>query len=163
MKLIIKSLLLMFIALSVGNTYADEIKLNVSGKITNFTDKKTGVYHFSEKDFLALKPYTIKTTTSWTPLTTFVGARLSDVLKIVGATGTTLEMHALDDYMFSIPMSDAEKYGVILAYSMDGVRIERKKFGPLFVIYPRDDFPNELRLPTAEAKFVWQLSSIIVR
>lgn len=162
MKLIIKSLV-MIIALSVASAYADEIKLDVKGKITKFTDKKAGVYHFSEKDFLALKPYTIKTTTSWTPLTTFVGPRLSDVLKIVGATGTTLEMHALDDYMYSIPVSDADKYGVILAYSMDGVRIERKKFGPLFVIYPRDDFPNELRLPTAEAKFVWQLSSIIVR
>lgn len=163
MKHIIKSLLLVFITLTVGHVYADEISLDVKGKITNFTDKKAGVYHFSEKDFLKLKPATIKTGTNWTPVTTFVGARLSDVLKIVGATGSMLELHALDDYMYAVPATDADKYGVILAYSMDGKRIGRVKFGPLFVIYPRDQFPNELRLPSAESKFVWQLSSIVVR
>lgn len=159
----VRSLLFLFLALVAGVVAADTaLKLDVTGKITKFTDKKSGVYRFSEKDLLGLKPYTIKTSTTWTPVSAFTGPRLSDVLEKVGATGTTIELHALDDYSYTIPASDARQYGVVLAYSMNGERMQTNRFGPIFVIYPRDDY-EELRKPTAEAKFVWQLSKIIVK
>jgi hypothetical protein len=163
MKTIKSSLLFLFLMLVAGTVAADTgLKLDITGKITHFTDKKAGVYHFSEKDLLGLKPYTIKTSTTWTPESAFTGPKLSDVLDKVGVTGTILEMHALDDYTYSIPVSDAKQYGVVLAYSMNGERIKADRFGPIFVIYPRDDH-EELRKPTAEAKFVWQLSRIVVK
>jgi hypothetical protein len=163
MKTIKSSLLFLFLMLVAGTVAADTgLKLDITGKITHFTDKKASVYHFTEKDLLGLKPYTIKTSTTWTPVSAFTGPKLSDVLDKVGATGTILEMHALDDYTYSIPVSDAKQYGVVLAYSVNGERIKTDRFGPIFVIYPRDDY-EELRKPTAEAKFVWQLSRIVVK
>lgn len=139
------------------------LTLDVSGKIAHFTDDGARVYHFGEAELLAMPVHSIRTGTTWTPVSTFCGPLLSDVLARVGAHGTALEFHTLDDYIRTIPLSDTTRYGVVLAYRMNGERLPVNTFGPLFVIYPRDRYPDELNTPSSESKFVWQVRSIVVK
>ena len=115
----------------------------------------------TEAELLALPTATITTSTDWTPVSRFDGPLLSDVLKLAPVQGKTLHIFALDDYSISIPWSDMAQYGVILAHSQDGQRMSRRRFGPLFVIYPRDKFAS-LQTPITGAKFIWQVCRIDV-
>lgn len=117
---------------------------------------------FNEAQILALPKASITTATEWSPLGRFEGPLLKDVLKSAGAEGKTLRMSALNGYVVSVPVTDLEDYPVILAHSLDGKKLARHRWGPLFVIYPRDEHPDELKTPTAQAKFIWQLCRIDV-
>ena len=90
--------------------------------------------------------------TAFLALAAFTGPLLSDVLKLVGANGSAVELHTLDDYTVTVPASDAQRYGAILAYSMNGKRLKVRDFGPLFLIYPRDAYPSELTGAAADGK-----------
>jgi hypothetical protein len=105
----------------------------------------------------------IITTTSWTdgPIT-FEGVKLVDVLAASKLEGGELHATAINDYAVDIPMSDAAKYPVIIATKMNGERMSVRDKGPLWVIYPRDDFA-ELMDETHNFKWIWQLTSIEVR
>ncbi|RKP52240.1 molybdopterin-dependent oxidoreductase [Trinickia fusca] len=155
--------LLLLLTLTAVAVRAESFTLTVSGNIGQFTDEQKHVYVLTEKDLLAMPQYTIDTSTSWTKKAQFAGPRLSDVLKRVGARGNALEFHSLDDYAYTIPADDATRYGVILARTMNGKPLQVKDFGPLFLIYPRDRYPDELRTPVAEAKFIWQVTKIVVK
>nr|WP_259295214.1 molybdopterin-dependent oxidoreductase [Paraburkholderia sp. DHOC27] len=164
-------------ALLVGSAQASSaassMSLDVMGKIavTNETNQTNGaasgehraVYHFTQAQLLALPAHSITTSTRWTARATFTGPLLSDVLRQAGAHGTQIEVQTLDDYTETIPLADCDRYGVVVAYSMNGKRLEISDFGPLFLIYPRDAFPTELSGPATDAKFVWQIKSLIVK
>jgi hypothetical protein len=139
---------------------APPLQLDVEGKISRTNDPSHTVYHISEAELLKLPAHTIVTSTRWTPKSTFTGPLFSDVLKLVGATGRTVEFVTLDDYTVSMPASNAERYGAILAYSMNGKRLEVRDFGPLFLVYPRDTYPSELTGAAADARFVWQVKAL---
>lgn len=150
-------------SLIASHALAATLSLDVKGKIANTNDATHTVYHFGEAQLLALPVHAITTSTTWTPRSTFTGPLLSDVLKTVGANGTQLEIHTFDDYTCVVPMADAGRYGVVLAYSMNGQRLKMSDFGPLFLIYPRDTFPSELGGPGGDSKFAWQIKSIVVK
>ncbi|APA87232.1 molybdopterin-dependent oxidoreductase [Paraburkholderia sprentiae WSM5005] len=139
------------------------LSLDVEGKIANTNDAAHRTYHFSEAQLLALPAHTITTSTTWTPRSTFTGPRLADILKAVGAHGTEIEFRTFDDYTYSVPVTDCERYGVIVAYSMNGQRLKLSDFGPLFLIYPRDAFPDELTGAVGDSKFIWQIKALIVK
>jgi hypothetical protein len=139
------------------------LSLDVRGKIANTNDAAHRAYHFSEAQLFALPVHSITTATTWTPRSTFTGPLLGDILKTVGAYGTEIEFHTFDDYTYTVPVSDSERYGVIVAYSMNGHRLKLSDFGPLFLIYPRDAFPDELTGAIGDSKFVWQIKALIVR
>jgi hypothetical protein len=152
-----------FIALLAGSAQASSMSLDVIGTIARTNDPAGKVYHFTQAQLLALPVHSITTSTEWTPRSTFTGPLLSDVLEQAGAHGTQIEVHTLDDYTKTIPLSDCDRYGVVVAYSMNGKRLKISDFGPLFLIYPRDAYPSELSGPAANSKFVWQIKSLIVR
>lgn len=145
------------------DAYAQPATLDVTGQIARYTDRNTNTYHFSEAELLGLPQYTIVTATSWTPRSVFVGPRLADVLARVAASGTTLEFYSLNQYTYAIPVADAMRYGVILALSRNGKRLTPRDFGPIFVVYPRDQYPGELKTPLTEAKYIWQVTGFRVR
>jgi hypothetical protein len=104
----------------------------------------------------------VTTSTPWTNgKPTFEGVLLRDLLKLVGAKGETVTAVALNDYKVTIPIADFEKYPVLLAYSMNGERLKVREKGPLWIIYPRDDYPELDNKPT-QAKWVWQIKEIHV-
>ena len=137
--------------------------LSVTGRIRRTNDGEGKLFRFSEQEFLQLPQHTITTATVWTPLSRFEGPKLLDVLKHVDADGSELYMSALNDYTISIPWDDMERYGVILAHSRNGARMTPSTYGPLWLMYPRDQFPEELSGPMAGAKYIWQVKSIEVR
>ncbi|MEZ0605544.1 molybdopterin-dependent oxidoreductase [Paraburkholderia sp. IW21] len=139
------------------------LSLDVAGKIGKTTDASHQLYHFSEAQLLALPVHSITTVTTWTPRSTFTGPLLADILKTVGAYGSEVEIHTLDDYTYTVPVSDCDRYGVVVAYSMNGRRLKISDFGPLFLIYPRDAFPDELTGASGDSKFVWQIKALIVK
>ncbi|MFM0225824.1 putative pterin-binding protein [Paraburkholderia dipogonis] len=139
------------------------LALDVQGKIGKTTDAAHKTYHFTEAQLLALPVHAITTSTTWTPRSTFTGPLLADILKTVGAYGGQVEIHTLDDYTYTIPVSDCDRYGVVVAYSMNGRRLKISDFGPLFLIYPRDAFPDELTGASGDSKFVWQIKALIVK
>lgn len=119
-------------------------------------------YLCGARELLAMSGRRIVTSTIWTPRQVFEGPALSSVLEHVGARGRQLRLDAWDDYRVTIPWDDMERYGVILAHSADERRLRPERFGPLWLIYPRDQVGAELEGPAAQARFIWQVRGIEV-
>lgn len=122
----------------------------------------TRVFDFTEAAFMALPVATITTATSWTPSSVFQGPLVQTVMHAVGVTAGTLRFSSLNDYAISIPWADLVRYGVILAHSQNNRRLNKNRWGPLWVMYPRDSYPDALSGPVAESRFVWQVNKIEV-
>jgi len=142
---------------------ASEPLLTVSGRIGRINNARIQAFEFSEASFLALPQSSITTSTAWTPLSVFVGPTLLAVMAVVGVHAGTLIFKTLDDYSAPIPWEDLVRYGVILAHSQNGERLSSKRWGPLWSIYPRDRYPDALKGPTAESRFIWQVNRIEVK
>ena len=97
---------------------------------------------------------------NWPSGHTFEGPLLKDVMAAAGAAGDKVLPMALDGYAAEIPMSDLEKWPVILALKMDGQYMGVGGAGPAFVIYPRDDYPA--LQAQDDAKWVWGVFHITV-
>ncbi|MFX1764794.1 molybdopterin-dependent oxidoreductase [Paraburkholderia sp. A1RI-2L] len=141
----------------------DSLQLDVNGEVRATNNAAHTAWHFSAEALLKLPPHSIVTSTTWTPRSTFTGPLLSDVLGIVGAYGSQIEIHTIDDYTCVVPVSDATRYGAVLAYEMNGQRLKVSNFGPLFLVYPRDQFPQELQGAAGDAKFAWQIVSMTIK
>ncbi|MGU7771917.1 molybdopterin-dependent oxidoreductase [Burkholderia sp. MR1-5-21] len=159
----LKSLLLACLLGVAAAAWAAPFTFTVDGRIEKSNQPGKTVYVFSEQELMALPQHAITTSTSWTPKATFSGPRLADVLKVVGAKGTQIEFRCIDEYTFTIPVADADKYGVILARKMDGKVLGNDNYGPLWIMYPRDQFPDDLKTPLGEAKFAWQIIGLTVK
>lgn len=136
--------------------------LTVSGRLQRTNDTTGQSYAFREEELLALPQRSITTATIWTPTARFTGPALADVLSHVQASGETIRLSALNDYSVDVPWSDLDSYAPILAHSRDGQRMDVAKYGPLWLMYPRDQFPNELGGRLAASRFIWQVQAIKV-
>ena len=142
---------------------AASLSLDIDGEVRVTNNAAHTAYLFSEARLLQLPVHAISTSTTWKPRSTFTGPLLSDVLKAVGAYGSEIEIHTIDDYTCIVPVADAARYGVVLAYAMNGNRLEVSDFGPLFLIYPRDQYPLDLDGAAGDAKFAWQIKSMTIK
>lgn len=134
------------------------VLLEISGDIQN-TNGDTGA-SFDLAMLEAVGLAKTETTTAWTEgKSTFEGVLLAKLMERVGAKGSTAVAIALNDYKVDIPVEDFTKYPVILAYRMDGERLKIRDKGPLWIVYPQDDFP-ELKTKQTQAKWVWQVKEI---
>jgi hypothetical protein len=102
----------------------------------------------------------VQTSTPWTDgRPTFEGVRMRDLLERLGAHGPTVTVVALNDYKMQIPVDDFMSYPVLLAFRMDGKKLRVREKGPLWLVYPQDEFPELQNKPT-QAKWVWQVKEI---
>jgi hypothetical protein len=92
----------------------------------------------------------------------FEGVLMRDLLDKVEARGETVVATALNDYVVEIPMDDFHDYDVIAALAMDGERLLPRDKGPIWIVYPRDDF-EELQDIRYDYRWVWQLIRIEIR
>ncbi len=136
--------------------------LTISGKIGKTMDLAGNAYEMSEREFLGLPQSMVTTSTAWTPKSDFAGPLLSNILSEVDAKGTKLRLIALDNFSVEVDADYLEKYGTILAVSKNGVRLTIRDFGPIFVMFPRDSFKEQLDTPAAASYLVWQLCGIQV-
>lgn len=139
-----------------------DVVLDISGSISNSNTAD----HHAQFDMAALQQMpqaVVKTATPWFDgVQKLSGVKLTDLLKAVGATGSTLHAIALNDYMVEIPFSDAEKDNVIIAYAYDDQPMSVRDKGPLWVIYPLTDRPD-LNTPEVQSKMIWQLKAITIQ
>ena len=91
----------------------------------------------------------------------FTGVRISALLESVGAQTNDIEARAANEYKFKLTGIDFDKYPIIIAYLKDGNPMEFRELGPLWIIFPFDDFP-ELLTSKNKAASVWQLTDIEV-
>lgn len=138
-----------------------EIILRVAGDITR--TNASGEAHFDRAMIEAMPLTTLETTTVVTDgVKTFEGVLMRDLLDAVGAEGETVTAVALNDYAIDIPLEDFERYDVVAAFRMDGERLTPRDKGPLWIVYPRDDF-DELQDIRYDYRWVWQLVRLEVR
>jgi len=135
-----------------------KVLLTVSGSVANHNAGDKAEFDFEMLQALGVSK--IDTTTAWTKgKKMFEGVLLSSLIDAVGATGSTAEVIALNDYKVDIPVKDFADYPVILAYQMDGERLKVRDKGPLWIVYPEDENP-ELKNKQTQARWVWQVKAI---
>lgn len=137
------------------------VLLEVSGAIDCTNDGDTAA--FDRAALKALPQHTLKTTTVVTDgVKTFRGFLMQDLLDEVGAHGETATAHALNDYVVDIPLDDFSRFDVLVAVRMDGKRLTARDKGPLWIVYPRDQYA-ELQDIRYDYRWVWQLDRLTIR
>ena len=134
--------------------------LEVTGKIANANDGGKAEFDMAMLD--QLQSATTVTVTPWYDgAKTFAGPLGKALLDAVGATGTTLKVTALNDYVTEIPVADFNDYAVVLATTLDGKPMSVRDKGPIFIVYPFDSEPA-LNNETYSGRSAWQVKSIEV-
>ncbi|MDM0116779.1 molybdopterin-dependent oxidoreductase [Variovorax sp. J22R133] len=150
------------LATAAPNSCPTDALLEIAGAVKSNSPR--GSFLFSEKDLLKLKTVTLTTATAWTPRSEFVGPELSTVLQAAGVPATAKEMrfYAIDAYEITISTGDLVKYRPVMAHTQNGQRLEVATRGPVFLVYPRDQYP-ELTAIKGQAQFVWMVCKIVVK
>lgn len=135
--------------------------LTVTGSIKNTNEGDAAVFDRPMLESLGLDGF--ETMTPWydRPVR-FEGVRMQRLMQAVGAFGTRVMVLALNDYTIEIPMSDFERYGVLLAMKRDGADMPVRDKGPLFVVYPYDSKP-ELKSQKFYSRSAWQVAKLVVK
>lgn len=90
----------------------------------------------------------------------FRGPLAHGVVSLIGHAGARrARLIAASDFFVEIEISELEKYGVILALERDGIALSPRDQGPIWLIYPTDDYP-ELQDSLYTDRLVWQLRTI---
>lgn len=140
---------------------AGKVILTITGTLNVHNEVEAAVFDLALLD--QLPQHSFSTRTPWYPeARKFSGVLLSDLLKAVGAQGTTLKAVALNDYRVEIPIEDLVRHGAMIASQLDGKPIAVRDKGPLLVIYPFDDKP-ELRTAVHYSRAIWQLKGLELR
>jgi hypothetical protein len=135
--------------------------LTVSGKITETNAGETAQFDRAMLEKIGMESF--KTNTPWfTGEVEFEGVPLAVLMETVGATGTEVEAVALNDYKASIPIEDFAKYNVLLALKRDGEYMPVRDKGPLFIVYPYDEY-DELQAQKFYSRSAWQVKELTVR
>lgn len=134
--------------------------LTVSGNITNTNGDDVARF-----DHAMLEKLEQRTTTATTPwfegAHDFTGPLASAILEAVGAQGQTMRVVALNDYSADLPIQDTRDFPIVFATHFDGQIMSVRDKGPLFLIYPFDEYP-ELFNEVYFGRSVWQIDGIEV-
>jgi hypothetical protein len=118
----------------MAETAGSGVILTVSGKLASPVDVQ-----LDEAGFAKLPKLAMTVPTPWYPTPqTFEGPLLRDILKLAGINTGMIKLIALNDYIITIPVSDAMQYDVIVARKHNGQPMTVRDKGPLFVMYPFD-------------------------
>ena len=120
-------------------------------------------WHITEKQVHRLAQTKMVTSTYWAKSGTYAGPLLADVIELAGIQGKPkqLKVYTWDNFRSSLPYKDLEDYGVILATSLNGKKLEISDWGPLYIVYPYDEFA-QLKTPAGLMKMAWQVCKIVI-
>jgi hypothetical protein len=140
---------------------AGEVLLTITGKIHRTNAPERADFDRTMLESLGLT--TVQTSTPWTDgVPVFRGVLARDLLAAVGADGDIARAVALNDYVYDIPATDFQKYEILLALEKNGEPLRVRNKGPIWIIYPLDQF-DTLRNRTTERKMVWHLTRLEIR
>ncbi|AKS47160.1 hypothetical protein SAMN05444287_3203 [Octadecabacter temperatus] len=126
------------------------------------SETSSDIIEFSLEELDAFEQVEFTTTTIWTDgETQFSGVSLRALLENIDASGTTIEMVALNDYSVTMPISDLEDSAPIIATRMDGSIMSVRDKGPFWVVFPYDSDPKYSTEVTF-ARSIWQLNRLNV-
>lgn len=134
-----------------------------SGNITLVNADGEIIHTITASEFNAYPQKTICTHTPWTDKikpACFTGVRVKDILNKYSIISDTFSFHALNDYDVIIPARDINKYDIILASHMNGKQLDVRNFGPYMVIYPLDQYNDNINRPDHLSRFIWQVDKI---
>ena len=136
------------------------VLLTISGNISHHNVDDTA--QFDQNMLDQFTPTTFKTSTPWTDgVIEFTGVRVSDILEYVGAKSSDFRANALDKYWNDIMDIDFDKIPAIIAYKKNGKRLRVRELGPLWLIFPFDEYP-EISDEKHKTASVWQLIGIVI-
>lgn len=137
------------------------IVLSVGGTINvrNAGDRAV----FDRASLAGLGLVKIRTTTPWTDgVMEFEGIAVKTLLNAVGARGRTIHAVAINDYAIDLEIREFDDVPAILAMRMNGKDLSVRDKGPLWLVYPRDDYPSVRGQPN-NFKWIWQLKTLTIR
>jgi hypothetical protein len=136
------------------------VVLTVRGKIMRTNTPEAALFDLSMMERLPQSE--IRTHTPWTEgLQTFRGVRLVELLRLLGAKGKSLKIHALNDYQVSMNLRLFLPFDPILALRHNGDLMRIADKGPIWLIFPQDDFPD-LNQAEIHDLWVWQIDQLVV-
>jgi len=137
-----------------------KVLLTMSGNIENTNEEGKAVFDVASLEKLGMVSF--QTASPWyNGRTTFTGIPLKKLMDYVGAKGSIVKVTALNDYTTVIPLSDFQKYNVILALKINGEYMRVRVKGPLFIVYPYDSEP-ELNNQVFYSRSAWQVSKMSI-
>ena len=140
---------------------AGKVILTVSGNIANTNAGDEAHFDRAMLEALGVDELTIET--AWTDgRPTFSGVQGKKILDAVGASGDTVVARAINDYQVEIPASELLAYPVLFAMKQDGRYMRVRDKGPIWIIYPRETYP-ELDTEEYKDRWIWQLESIHIK
>lgn len=139
---------------------AGKVLLTLSGNIENTNEQGKTVFDIASLEKLGMVSF--QTASPWyNGRTTFTGIPMKTLMEYVGAKGSVVKVTALNDYTTVIPLSDFNKYNVILALKINGEYMRVRDKGPLFIVYPYDSKP-ELNNQVYYSRSAWQVSRMSI-
>ena len=140
---------------------AGKVLLTVSGDIEHRNGPDGAAFDLAMLQKLPQASFSTKT--PWYPEPRkFTGVPLRHLLAAVGAKGKTLKAIALNDYRVDIPVDEALRHDVMVAYLLDDKPMLVRDKGPLVVIFPFDSRP-ELKSAINYSRAAWQLRALELR
>ena len=140
---------------------AGKVVLSVTGDIEARNTPDGADFDLTMLERLAQHSFSTKTPWYPTPRK-FTGVLLRDLLAAVGARGKTVRAVALNDYRVDIPVEEAQRHDLLVAYRLDDQPMRVRDKGPLVIIYPFDDQPA-LRSALNYSRAAWQLRQLELR
>ncbi|MHA1598649.1 MAG: molybdopterin-dependent oxidoreductase [Alphaproteobacteria bacterium] len=138
-----------------------KIILSISGNLTH--TNTPGAANFDRAMLEALGMETLVTTTSWNKgKQTFDGVPLKTLMEKLNARGETITGFALNDYSSKFPFADIVKYNPLLALKRNGEYMPVRDKGPVWIVFPRDDFKELLKVQY-DHSWIWQLRRLHVQ
>lgn len=136
------------------------VLLQVTGNIEHTNDGDTANLDLAMLE--ALPQFSFTTHTPWTdgPMK-FTGVRIHDLLNYIGAGSTDFRASASDKYWDELRDMDFENIPAIVAYMRDDKYMRLRDLGPLWIMFPFDEYP-ELDNEKFKRACVWQLIGIEV-
>lgn len=138
-----------------------DVLLKIDGAIsrTNVGDEA----HLDRAILESLPRFSFETTSPWYEgVESFSGALIKDVLEAVGASSDSFLAAGFDDYAAEVTGLDFDRIPVLLAWERNGEPMTLRNLGPLWIMFPFDDFPDELDSHDVGAMAVWQLVTMTV-
>jgi hypothetical protein len=140
------------------DTPSGKVLLTISGELQQRNSAEGAA--FDQAMLEKLPRHSFSTKTPWYPAPRkFTGVLLRDLLAAVGAHGKTVKAIALNDYRVDIPIEEAQRHDLMLAYLLDDKPMPVREKGPLMLMYPFDSQP-ELRSALNYSRAVWQLKAL---
>lgn len=141
---------------------ATQAALATNEVVLTMIDPSGASRHYDLAALEALGGTTLQTHTQWTDgPQRFTGVLASVLLADLEAQGTTVRAQTLNDYTASMSVRDLMDYPVIIAYRRNGQYMSIREKGPLWIIFPLDDYP-ELKSLETDQKMAWHLRRLVV-